>query len=36
MTPALLGHSTFRIEAATAKIVIDTWLSDKPSWRVSE
>jgi L-ascorbate metabolism protein UlaG (beta-lactamase superfamily) len=27
-----LGHSAFRIEAGAAKIVIDPFLSDNPSW----
>src|SRR5204863_819948 len=27
-----LGHSTFRIEAGAAKILIDPFLSDNPSW----
>jgi hypothetical protein len=26
------GHSAFRIEAGAAKILIDPFLSDKPSW----
>jgi L-ascorbate metabolism protein UlaG (beta-lactamase superfamily) len=26
------GHSPFRIEAGEAKILIDPFLSDKPSW----
>jgi L-ascorbate metabolism protein UlaG (beta-lactamase superfamily) len=27
-----LGHSAFRIEAGAAKILIDPFLSDNPSW----
>jgi L-ascorbate metabolism protein UlaG (beta-lactamase superfamily) len=27
-----LGHSAFRIEAGAAKIPIDPFLSDNPSW----
>src|SRR4029077_1905692 len=27
-----LGHSAFRIEAGAAKILIDPFLSDAPSW----
>src|SRR5260370_25943891 len=27
-----LGHSAFRIEAGAAKLVIDPFLSDNPSW----
>jgi L-ascorbate metabolism protein UlaG (beta-lactamase superfamily) len=27
------GHSAFRIEAGAAKILIDPFLSDHPSWR---
>jgi L-ascorbate metabolism protein UlaG (beta-lactamase superfamily) len=26
------GHSAFRIEAGAAKILIDPFLSDNPSW----
>ena len=26
------GHSAFRIEAVAAKILIDPFLSDNPSW----
>ena len=26
------GHSAFRIEAGAAEILIDSFLSDKPSW----
>ena len=26
------GHSAFRIEAGAAKIMIDPFLSDNPSW----
>jgi L-ascorbate metabolism protein UlaG (beta-lactamase superfamily) len=26
------GHSAFRIEASEAKILIDPFLSDNPSW----
>jgi L-ascorbate metabolism protein UlaG (beta-lactamase superfamily) len=26
------GHSAFRIEAGAAKILIDRFLSDNPSW----
>jgi hypothetical protein len=27
------GHSAFRIEVGTAKILIDPFLSDNPSWK---
>jgi len=28
------GHSAFRIEAGAAKMVIDPFLSDNPSWDI--
>ena len=30
--PTWYGHSAFRIEAGAAKILIDPFLSDNPSW----
>ena len=30
--PTWYGHSSFRIEAGAAKILIDPFLSDNPSW----
>ena len=32
MRLTLHGHSVFRIEAGAAKILIDPFLSDDPSW----
>jgi L-ascorbate metabolism protein UlaG (beta-lactamase superfamily) len=32
MKPTWCGHSAFRIEAGAAKILIDPFLSDNPSW----
>jgi L-ascorbate metabolism protein UlaG (beta-lactamase superfamily) len=32
MKPTWQGHSAFCIEAANARILIDPFLSDSPSW----
>ena len=32
MKPTCYGHSAFRIEEGAAKILIDLFLSDNPSW----